>query len=81
MKQINDHMAQTIFKNILRDFCSMTMFCSVTGEILDYRDAVILKHGDSEQVISKSGLKALIKKHGAEKVNALVATPETYFKG
>jgi hypothetical protein len=81
MKQVNDYMTQTIFKNILRDFCAMTMFCSVTGEILDYRDAVILKHGDSEQVISKSGLKALIKKHGAEKVNALVATPETYFKG
>jgi hypothetical protein len=73
------NMKETIFRNILRDFCAMKMFCDITGEILDYRNAVILKQGDSEQVISKNGLKALIKKHGAEKVNKIVATADSYF--
>lgn len=80
MKQVNDHMAQVIFRNVLRDFCAMQMTCPVTGEILDYRDAVILKHGDSEQVISKAGIKKLKEKHGAEKVDRLIATPENYMR-
>lgn len=78
MKQVNDHMMAVIFKNVLKDFCAMQMFCPVTGEILDHRDAVILKHGDSEQVISKAGIKKLKEKHGDEKVDRLIATPETY---
>ena len=78
MKQVNDHMAKVIFRNVLKDFCAMQMFCPITGEILDCRDAVILKHGDSEQVISKAGIKKLKAKHGDERVERLIATPETY---
>lgn len=80
MKQVNDHMAAVIFRNILKDFCSMQIFCPITQEILDYRDAVILKQGDSEQVISKTGIKKLKEKHGAEKVEKYIATPENYMR-
>lgn len=80
MKQVNDHMMAVIFKNVLRDFCAMQITCPITGEILDYRDAVILKHGDSEQAISNSGIKKLKEKHGDEKVDRLIATAETYMR-
>lgn len=78
-------MEKTLFTNILRDYCAMAMTCPVTGEILDYRKAVILKKGENEKVISKNGLKILIEKtKGSQAINqidyaSLVQTPETYF--
>jgi hypothetical protein len=80
MKQVNDYMAQVLFKNILRDFCSMQIFCPITEEILDYRDSVIFKQGDSEQVISNNGIKKLKEKHGDEKVEKYIATVENYMR-
>ena len=80
MRQVNDHMAKVIFRNILRDFCAMQIFCPITQEILDYRDAVILKVGDSEQVISNNGIKKLKEKHGVEKLEKYIATPENYMR-
>jgi hypothetical protein len=80
-------MEKTLFNNILRDYCAMAMYCPVTGEILDYRRAVILKKGNKEKVVSKNGLKKLIndcKKTNIIAMNSidwesLVQTPETYF--
>lgn len=78
MRLTNDYMAKTLFKNLLKDYCAMQIFCPITGEILDYRAAVILKHNDREQVISKSGLNKLKEKHGAEKIERFIATAESY---
>lgn len=74
-------MEKTLFKNILKDLCAMAMYCPVTGEILDYRHAVILKKGSNEKLVSKNGLKKLIKLHGDRMdFESLIQTPETYFK-
>lgn len=78
MNQANDHVSRVLFKNLLKDYCAMQIFCPITGEILDYRAAVILKNNEREKVISKAGLKKLIEKHGAEKIERFVATPENY---
>ncbi len=80
-------MEKILFNNILKDYCAMAMYCPVTGEILDYRKAVILKKGKKEKVVSKNGLKKLIsmsKKTDIIVMNSfdwesLVQTPETYF--
>ena len=82
---MKETMEKTLFINILRDYCAMAMTCPVTGEILDYRKAVILKKGKIEKVVSKNGLKVLIKTtKGSQAINqidyaGLVQTHETYF--
>lgn len=68
------HLERTLQRQLLKDIVGRTMFCPVSGEVLDFRSCVVFvdNDGDPTAVLSQSGwerMKAAAK--GADAVRIL----------